>query len=335
MINSSNDIDLSSKNTFRIKAYAKRWIEYNSIDDLRALFKQKTFDSPWMHIGAGSNLLFTADFNGTLLHSAIDTISDKKEFGDRVILSVGSGVVVDNLIDYAIANNLWGLENLTMIPGEVGSAAVQNVGAYGVEFGQLVRNVNAYDTLTDEFITIPCERCEYAYRNSLFKTDKRYIIVGVEIELTKAPSPNRSYAALKTLPETASIQEIRDAINAMRSSKLPDVTTIGSAGSFFKNPVVTTEQFNEIINRSGITPSYFKVIENDREAIKISAASLIDNCGLKGASIGDAYVWEKQPLVIANRGHATAKDIIALEKKIQQCVNEKFGVELQPEVEHI
>lgn len=337
MIKIDQNIDLSNKNTFRIKVQAANWINYDDPNDLKELYSEGLFQNKWMHIGEGSNILFLEDFDGAILHSHIEKIEIESIDSKNALLTVGSGISLDKLIDFSISNNLWGIENLTMIPGTVGAAAVQNVGAYGVEFGQLVNSVTAFDTTTGQFETIRAADCDYGYRQSLFKTAKHLIVVEVKLSLRTTATPTLTYAGLQNRVNQESTQtDIRNAINEMRLAKLPSIEMIGSAGSYFKNPIVTTEMFKRAVEMSGITPSNFMVYDtNGTSLVKVSAASLIDACGLKGHCVGDAQVWEKQPLVIVNKDNASPSDIIRLENEIRLAVMSKFGIDLQPEVEHI
>lgn len=318
-----------------MKVSCRTFVEYSNSAELQAL----DFDSlpkPWLHIGGGSNLLFTGDFPGTVFHSAIRYIKYVDMGLDEVLLTVGAGVVLDELVKETCGYGLWGLENLSLIPGEVGAAAVQNVGAYGVEVKDVVAGVVCFDLQTREKRIFKTPDCGYGYRDSIFKHEKgRYIVTSVLFRLSRKFSPKLEYKGLKeslTGRETLSPADVRDAVIGLRRAKLPDPDEIGSAGSFFKNPVIGGAQFARLVQDYDSVPHFVL----DGGFVKVPAAWMIEQCGMKGASVGGAAVYDRQPLVIVNAsGNASAGDVLSLEAKIVEAVKEKFGVELQPEVEHI
>lgn len=339
MITTLYDINLRPFNTFRISASCSRFIEYTSIDDIPAVVASLSDKECFLNIGAGSNMLFTSDYMGTILHSKILDVSMSCADSDYILVKAGSGVTMDELIEQCSNSGVWGMENLSGIPGEVGAAAVQNVGAYGVEACDIIDTIECYDIVGQRFVRFNVSQCGYAYRHSMFKLPEnkyRYIISSVTFRLYAKHSPKIEYGSLKNEfsdsdIETLTPRQVRDAIIKVRNSKLPLVDEIGSAGSFFKNPVVSKELFNEIKGKNPDIPFY-----NAENGIKIPAAWLIDQCGFKGFKHGGAAVWHKQPLVIVNNsGQATSSDIIELENIIIDKVKSKFGVELSPEVEHI
>ena len=331
-----DNYDLSAHNTFGLKAVCASFIEYDDVADLVAMdFGKMT--SPVMHIGGGSNLLFTGDFPGTVLHSAIRYINTLEEQGDDVLLEVGAGVSFDQFVDWTCRASLWGAENLSAIPGEVGASAVQNIGAYGVEVKDIIERVNCFDTVSSCFVSFGARECRYGYRDSIFKhpgVKGRYIVTSVLFRLSRKVSLKLEYGGLRrAFEDTDSLgpSDIRNAVMRIRAEKLPDPSEIGSAGSFFKNPVVDKEFFTIIAAQYPDVPHYFQT-----DGVKIPAAWMIERCGLKGACAGGAAVYEKQPLVIVNAGgKAVAEDILALENRIISAVKERFGVTLHPEVEHI
>ena len=388
--------DLTKMNTFGMKVKARCFIEYDSVADLVDI-EFEELARPVLHIGGGSNLLFTDDFKGTVLHSKIDFIEILHE-GPEVLVSVGAGVVFDDFCAWAAKEGLWGVENLSYIPGEVGASAVQNIGAYGVEVKDVIRRVYCYDTVEEEFVSFGVEECEYAYRDSVFKDPEvkgRYIVTHVVFALSREPRPRLEYGHLKeavsaslsgdpriepsvlTHPlagggmssesnaETASRltpMMVRKVIIKIRKEKLPEPSVVGSAGSFFKNPVISREHFERIeaAAKAECGPDYkvpHYIIETEpspchpepsachpersegsspEQLIKVPAAWMIEQCGWKGRRSGGAAVWEKQPLVIVNyTGEAYPEEIVGLEKRIIASVKAKFGVELHPEVEHI
>ncbi|MGN0198665.1 MAG: UDP-N-acetylmuramate dehydrogenase [Candidatus Cryptobacteroides sp.] len=299
------------------------------------------------HIGGGSNLLFTGDFPGTVLHSAIRHIDVISDSDDEVLVRVGSGVEFDKLCEWAAGRSLWGPENLSHIPGEAGAAAVQNIGAYGVEAKDIIREVRAFDLVSRKFLTFSVEECNYGYRDSFFKSPEgkdRYIITGIVFAFRRNGSPILEYGNLReTLLSRCPCptpSDVREAIISIRRTKLPEVGEVGSAGSFFKNPVVSREVFGNVVRISGrdeaSVPHYPVPGPGEEPWVKIPAAWLIDQCGWKGAVRGGAGVWPSQPLVIINAsGEASPEEILALEECIRMSVSDRFGIVLSPEVEHI
>jgi UDP-N-acetylmuramate dehydrogenase len=330
-----DNFDLSSSNTFGMKVRCAHWVSYNCVEGL--LQALKLIDRRrFLHIGGGSNLLFTRNFDGFILHSDIKSYSIINETDTHVFVNVGSGVVFDDLIADMCAKNFWGIENLSAIPGEAGAAAVQNIGAYGVEAKDVITQVECVDIDTGKIVTFDNSECKYAYRDSLFKHEKnRYIVVSVTIKLSKIAQPRLDYGNLAAVVgnENVSPLTVRNAVRAIRDKKLPSPDKIGSAGSFFKNPIIDKTAFDhasELSHRNDI-PFY-----NVGDCFKIPAAWLIEQCGWKGKTHGGAAVWHLQPLVIVNNSHnALPSDIIALENDIIKSVHDKFGIVLQPEVEHI
>ena len=359
--------DLSNQNTFRMKVKAALYIEYDNVEELQSL-DLKALPQPVFHMGAGSNLLFTKDFPGTILHSNIKFIKYVDMGLDEVLLTVGSGVVFDDLIANVAGNGLWGMENLSLIPGEVGAAAVQNIGAYGVEAKDVISGVVCLDTKDWTKTVFKVGECAYGYRDSRFKHERgRYIITSVLFRVTRKYCPKLDYGGVRAALEGRDLQaltpmNVRDAIIGIRNAKLPDPAQIGSAGSFFKNPVISREHFERIVaaecppsaTGKGPVPCPEKGgpdtgIARPQNAhadiphydlpdgtIKVPAAWLIDQCGFRGKVLGGAQVYEKQPLVIVNAsGSASPKDILALENQIIAKVKEKYDIDLHPEVDHI
>ena len=342
-----DNYSLKGHNTFGMDVKCAKYIQYSSVSELESI----DFDSlpkPIKHIGGGSNLLFTGDFPGTILHSGIKTIKYVDMGLEEVPVMVGSGVVVDEFIAETCGYGLWGMENLSLIPGEMGAAAVQNIGAYGVEFKDVVSGVVCYDIKERKKVKFSVQECAYAYRDSMFKhAEGRYVITSLLVRLSRAYKPRLEYKGVREAlgigptdnPADLTPMQIRDAIIGVRNAKLPDPAQIGSAGSFFMNPIISPMQFAHIIDVAraewgpDVTVPHFIL---DGGFVKVPAAWLIDRCGLKGISEGGAAVYEKQPLVIVNAsGSATFADVLAVEKRVISSVEEKFGVTLRPEVEHI
>lgn len=337
---------LKAHNTFGMDVTADCYIEYETRPDLLQIVKMANrgdIPRPLLHIGGGSNLLFTKDFHGTVLRSRIMGI-DRIDNGST--LKVGAGVVWEDLCDFCAKEGIWGIENLSIIPGEVGGAVAQNIGAYGVEIKDVVQSVEAFSLLTGEKRIFSNAECRFGYRDSIFKTEfSDWAIVTATLALSYNPNPNIEYGELRKViaryhhrkdPQTVDIRyvtqmDIREAIIEIRSSKLPDPAELGSAGSFFKNPIVSESTYERIAAAHPDAPRY----PQPDGSIKLSAAWLIDKCGWKGVSLKGARCYEKQPLVIVNSGNATASDIMELAKDIQESVRNEFGVDLKPEVKYI
>ncbi len=340
MITTIDNFDLTDRNTFAMRVKCKRFIEYDDAADLPEIISS-IGEMPMFHIGEGSNLLFTGDFPGAILHSKIKSIDILSNCDGKVTIRVGSGVKMDDLIKDCCDKELWGLENLSGIPGEVGASAVQNVGAYGVEACDCIVAVHAFDIKESQYLTFTTSECQYGYRDSLFKrpTHKgRYIIHSVDFQLSHLPVPVLRYPTLNEKFKNVSAVrlkpgDLRKAVMETRDQKLPDPAVTPSAGSFFKNPIVSQSQFNSILrteNRDSI-PHY--PVE---DMIKIPAAWLIDQCGWKGKTEGNVAVWHLQPLVIVNpERKATPQEVISLESQIIDSVKSRFDITLSPEVEHI
>lgn len=350
MIKQLHDFSLVSLNTFGMRVRAAEFIEYDSMADFFDI-EFESLPEPLLHIGGGSNLLFTGDFPGTVLHSAIKFITPLDDCcPDGIRVSVGAGVCFDDFCSWAASQCLWGVENLSHIPGEVGAAAVQNIGAYGVEVKDIIETVYCYDLEEEEFVHFDVSECAYGYRDSFFKKEEvkgRYIVTHVIFRLTKTYSPRLDYGHLKEAVENAASESsgaitpelVRNVVISIRKSKLPDVSDLGSAGSFFKNPVVAYDVFEAVdkyakekYGNDYKTPHY----DAGDGLVKIPAAWLIEQCGWKGYSEGNVGVYEKQPLVIVNKtGKARPSEIIALENKIMDSVEDTFSIRLSPEVEHV
>lgn len=340
MITVFPDFDLRHNNTFRMDARCRRWIEYTDPNDLPAVFADSSLLKP-KSIGAGSNLLFTQNYDGDLLHSRVMDMEVTPLEDDSVYVRAGAGMVMDNLIEYCAERGYWGLENLSGIPGEVGASAVQNVGAYGVEAKDCIESVECFDTFTRTFRSFGPSECNYGYRTSRFKTGDdadRYIVCYVVFRVYSDFLAKLDYGHLRESLKNdhPTPMDVREAVIAMRTAKLPDVDKIGSAGSFFKNPLLTTSEFAALKERAVSIFGQEISIPNYREGdrIKVPAAWLIDKSGLKGYRNKDAGVWEKQPLVIVNlTGKATAKEIIEVKDHVIDTVRGKFDIVLSPEVE--
>ena len=375
--------DLSAQNTFGMKVSCRLYVEVTEPEDLLTL-DLDALPQPLFVMGGGSNLLFTGDFPGTVLHMGNRFLhpsgvrNDKtdvipSEAKESVLVRVSAGVVFDDFCAWAAAQGLWGPENLSLIPGEVGASAVQNIGAYGVEAKDIIDTVHAFDRQERRFVDIPGADCGYGYRTSRFKTDwkGRYIITAVTFRLSTVPQPKLDYGGVRKALEARFLhpsgvrndktdvipseakesnvvmpdlighltpQMIRETVIGIREQKLPDPKETGSAGSFFCNPVIDREHFERIvaIAKAENGPEYEVPHYDVGEKVKVPAAWMIDQCGFKGMRLGGAQVYPKQPLVIVNAtGAATPEEIIALEQRVIGTIKDKYGIELHPEVEHV
>lgn len=335
------DKDLTDQTTFRVPAKSRIYAEYDSEKDLLALSRTPEFmNNEFLHIGSGSNLLFLTPFKGIALHSAIKGISSYRKDDETTYVIAGAGEKWTDLVDFCISNGIAGLENMAGIPGEVGASAVQNVGAYGAEAGDFIHSVECFDVDSRKTIVLKNEQCRFGYRDSVFKNEAKgqLIVLRVSYRLRNDNhARNLSYRPLKefaeTLGRTPTIRELAEEVIRLRDSKLPDPILIGSAGSFFKNPEPSAYFFQEEIKPRGFDiPSH----PSDKEGrVKLHAAWLIDHAGLKGARVGGAEVWPKQPLVIANTGGATGREVAELAAHVVDTVKMKFGIDLEPEVNYI
>ena len=376
--------DLSAQNTFGMKVSCRLYVEVTDPEDLLTL-DFNALPQPLFVMGGGSNLLFTGDFPGTVLRMANQGRSVMPGSTGHLVVRIAAGVVFDDFCAWAAAEGLWGPENLSLIPGEVGASAVQNIGAYGVEAKDIIDTVHAFDRKERRFVDIPGADCGYGYRTSRFKTawKGRYVITAVTFRLSTIPQPKLDYGGVRkaierriegmgsetyatlglleggahlwegrrsqsdrrvsdpipSIPdENLTPQFIRDTIIGIREQKLPDPKEIGSAGSFFCNPVIEREHFERIVSiaKAENGPDYEVPHYDVGEKVKVPAAWMIDQCGFKGMRLGGAQVYPKQPLVIVNAtGAATPEEIVALERRVIDTIKQKYGIELHPEVEHV
>ena len=337
-------------NTFGIDARCTRLLEFSSVDELRNHWQEiaeARRQGKLLIIGRGSNLLPTGDYDGLVVRSRImgrSLIAPDK-------IEVGSGETVDEIIAWSIAQGLYGMENLSLIPGEVGASAVQNIGAYGVEAKDFIVSLHALDIETGEIVEITNAECEYGYRQSRFKKDwkNRFVITDVTYQLSTTFTPHLDYGNIRKVLEEKGIscnvedgqlsaQLLRDTIIDIRNAKLPDYEEEGNAGSFFMNPIVSKEKFEELIAKYPNMP-YYPITTPTPSlgragewAVKLPAGWLIDQCGWKGKTLGRAGVHDKQALVLVNKGGATGEEVVALCRQVQKDVLERFGVEIHPEV---
>lgn len=342
-MNTKTHYSLYEHNTFHFDVCADTFVEYDSVEELcRYIQLNRSYinsHSPLLHIGEGSNLLFLHDFKGVVLHSCIKTIQRLSERKNVIVLRVGSGMKWDDFVAYCTINGFCGLENLSGIPGEVGASAVQNIGAYGVEAADYIFRVEAVDLQTGKKRIFLKKDCQYAYRSSIFKTKYkgRYAITHVHYKLNKRFIPQLEYKALKSVlagkysMRKLTASDIRKEVIHLRDSKLPDPKIYGNAGSFFMNPVVAKEKYQDLCKKYELVPFY----PIDESTVKIPAAWLIEKCGWKGKKSGTVGVYENQPLVLVHYGEGTGRDVVNLAEEIKGSVLREFGIELVPEVNYI
>lgn len=337
-MNIQENYSLLPHNTFGMDVKASAFIEYASIEELQEVLERYVCQADkWLHIGGGSNLLFTEDYQGVILHSAIKGYEVMDETEDEVFVRVGAGEIWDDFVAYAVSHEWYGAENMSLIPGEVGASAVQNIGAYGSEAKDLIVTVEAIEVATAQVRIFEQTDCKYAYRESIFKKELKgkYIVTQVVYRLKKKPVFSLEYGNVKAELEKAggeiTLSRVRDVIIRIREAKLPDPKVQGNAGSFFMNPIVPRAVYVSLQVSYPDMPCY----EIDAERVKIPAAWLIDRCGWKGKRLGNAGVHSRQALVLVNCGNATGKEIIALSQEIQKTVFDTFGVNIYPEVNFI
>lgn len=329
------EVDIADYNTMGVAANVRYFAEVNSIEEVKAAITfSRNEHLPMYFLGGGSNVLFIDDYDGLLVLMNIKGKEIMEENDEKVLLKVGAGENWHELVMYCVEEGWGGIENLSLIPGSVGAAPIQNIGAYGVELDQVFVSLEAIEISSGNRKTFSKEECRFGYRDSIFKNELKgkYVITSVVIELKKNPEINTSYRALSdalsdkhiTKP---TIQDVSNTVIEIRQSKLPDPEEIGNTGSFFKNPVISKERFEPLHKEYPEIPHY-----PADEEIKIPAAWLIDQCGWKGKRFGDAGVHKMQALVIVNYGNATGTEIWDLAQKIQHSVKETFGIALSPEV---
>lgn len=330
-----SNFNLKAYNTFGIEATCRRFIEIEKADEVTPLVCSLTSeDLPLLIIGGGSNLLLTGDFEGTVIKSAIKGVESTSEDG-HVFLRCGSGETWDDIVRHCVDHGWYGMENLSLIPGDVGATAVQNIGAYGSEVCDLIWSIEAVEMVTGLKVTIDPKDCDYAYRDSRFKHEwkNKYFITAVTYRLSETFNPVLDYGNIRdelrrfeiTKPTAA---QLRQVIIDIRNAKLPDVKVEGNAGSFFVNPVISREKYLQLQAEYPQMPHY--TIDEEHE--KVPAGWLIERCGWKGRSLGNAGVHDRQALVLVNRGGATGEEVLALSKAIKADVLARFGIEINTEV---
>ena len=327
------NLGLKHRNSFGLDSKAELAYEITSADQLPALMKELGDKKlAWRVLGGGSNVILPESLPGATLLNNILSHEIIRSDEENSWLSVGAGVNWHELVSWTLEHNLPGLENLALIPGTVGAAPIQNIGAYGVEVGEYIDSIEAFDSVAHAFVTLPQKACQFAYRDSYFKQNpNRFIVTKVVFKIPKSWQARLQYADLaKRFSETnssPSAKQIFDAVCTIRSSKLPDPKVIGNAGSFFQNPIVSIEQSEQLSKQFPNLVSY----ADSNGKRKLAAGWLIDQCGFKGKRVGPVGVYEKQALVLVNHGGGTSTDILNLAKSIQEEVLSKFGVQLEIE----
>ena len=326
---------LLAHNTFGIDATCNRFLEYESVEDAHRIAAMLDATKPLLIIGCGSNLLLTADFDGTVVHSAVKGVEVVSDAADDVLVRVGSGENWDKFVELCIERGWYGAENLSLIPGDVGASAVQNIGAYGAEVGQLIECVEAVRLSDGELVTIPAADCQYGYRKSRFKEDWKngYLITHVVYRLSHTFVAHLDYGNIRQKLVERAIEkptptQLRQVIIEIRREKLPDPQVEGNAGSFFVNPVVSRQKYEQLAACYPMMPHY--TVDQNHE--KVPAGWLIEQCGWKGRTMGRAAVHSRQALVLVNRGGATGAEVVSLCRQICNDVALKFGIEIKPEV---
>ena len=325
--------NIKNKTTFKIDTSVKEWISFENQDELQTFIRQRSLKEELHFVmGGGSNVLFVKDYDGLIIHLDFQEIDFLEETQNYVYVKVGAGVIWDKFVQYCVEKDYWGVENLSLIPGTVGASPVQNIGAYGVEAQDVIFDVRAVNKQTGELRIFSYEECQFDYRDSFFKKETRqeWIVSEVVFRLAKDPLYHLSYGPLaeRFKDKKPSLREIRDAIIEIRESKLPDPEEIGNAGSFFKNPIVDIEVNNRLMQDYPQMPYYLV----DIDKAKLAAAWLIEQAGWKAYSDGEVGVYDKQALVLINKGNAKGEDVFRLSEKIIDSVKEQFSVILEREV---
>ena len=331
-----SDVDLQPYNTLQVSATASSFAEITSSEQLQDILRHpQTNNQPVLVLGGGSNILFADDFNGLVLHVEIEGKEVVKETDEHVWLKIGAGENWHQAVRYCVEKGWGGIENLSLIPGTVGAAPIQNIGAYGVELEEVFEWLEAVAIETGEVRRFYHDDCRFGYRDSIFKNDLKgkYLVTQVVLKLSKSPDLNTSYGAIRTeLDKRAisnpNIKDISDVVIDIRNNKLPNPETLGNAGSFFKNPVVNNKVYDRIKEDYPAAPGY----PMPKGQTKVPAGWLIEEAGWKGKVIGNTGTYKQQALVIVNHGGATGQEILTLAERIQTSVADQFGIELVPEV---
>lgn len=333
----SENQNLKDYNTFGMEVFARRFLQIENAGEVPALITEYLHQEPFYILGGGSNTLFTKDFDGSIVHPVFTGIEVVEQAWDAVVLRVAAGEPWDNLIQYCIRHELFGIENLTGIPGWVGSAPVQNIGAYGVEVKDTILKVEGYVISTGKSLTLSNAECRFAYRNSIFKQELKhnFIITHIWFQLSKKKHFTLSYQGLaKALEERElplTLHSVSDCVRKIRDTKLPDPKIVGNGGSFFKNPVIPEEKYRELQTNFPDLVAY----DAPDGLKKLSAGQLIEKAGWKGKRMGNAGTWKNQALVLVNYGGATPKEVLEVAETIIHDVNSLFDITLEMEINRI
>ena len=328
------NIYLRDYNSFAVQAVASQFVDIQDERQLVDLYNSGIFKNRFFVLGGGSNVLFTTDFEGTIIKISSKGIQHFIE-GSNIYITAAGGEVWNDLVWYAVDHDFPGMENMALIPGTVGASPIQNIGAYGAELMDVMYTCRAFDTLTGEFKTFNNKECGFSYRESIFKSKYRgrYIIVSVTYKLSLHTKRNTSYGAIET--ELAkrgilnpTIKDIAEVVSHIRVEKLPDPSTIGNAGSFFKNPIISNTQLEALKHSHPNIVNY----PIDAQTSKVAAGWLIEYCGWKGKEIGEVAIWKNQALVITNKGNATGNEIFQVSQQIIDSVFDIFDIKLEREV---
>ncbi|GAA4784727.1 UDP-N-acetylmuramate dehydrogenase [Olivibacter ginsenosidimutans] len=328
-------VSLKDYNTFGIEAIARQFVQIRQEQDLEELFAQQVFEKEQLlFLGGGSNMLFVHDYEGLVVHMNMRGITHEiKE--DGVVVLAKAGELWNDVVNYCVAHGFGGIENLSLIPGTAGAAPVQNIGAYGVELKDVFQSCKAFDIANGIFTTFDKNDCAFGYRESIFKGKYkgRYLITEINLLLSRQSEVNTRYGAIQEELErrritSPTIRDVAEVVSAIRVEKLPDPSTIGNAGSFFKNPIVSVDTFNRLVSNF-VDIVYFPFGQNQ---FKLAAGWLIEKCGWKGKTVGNTGTWKNQALVLVNHGNSTGLEIYELSEKIIESVQERFGITLEREV---
>ncbi|MCC8088373.1 MAG: UDP-N-acetylmuramate dehydrogenase [Rikenellaceae bacterium] len=327
------DKNLKNLNTFGINASASNYAEFRTLDELRKLFDyQRTNDLQWYILGGGSNILFTEDYQGLIIHPVCSDIMTTHTEGDKIYVQADAGTVWDDLVGFAVEHGLWGIENLYGIPGLVGSSPIQNIGAYGVEAKDCIHSVKFYDKEKNKIFDLSASECKFGYRDSIFKNELKGkgVILSVTYCLSTKENPRLDYGDLRHEAENngkLTLKGISEAVITIRNGKLPDPKILGNSGSFFKNPVVNRVRAEELKKIHPDIPVY-----PHGDNVKLAAGWLIDKAGWKGRRINDAGVHDKQALVLVNYGRSSGKEILELAESIKKDIKTIFYIDMETEV---
>jgi UDP-N-acetylmuramate dehydrogenase len=332
MVQTQQNINLKTYHTFGFESVAQQFTEVRSMDDIRQLIEKGVFEAPFYLLGGGSNTLFMEVVESHVVCPIFKGIDIVERTSDHVCVDVGASVVWDDFVAYCVNNGFGGVENLSLIPGHVGASPVQNIGAYGVEACDAIEHVEALDLRDGHVIHLTNADCRFGYRDSIFKHELRgmALVTSVRFKLSLQPHFRLDYGHLADAVKSrgaVTLQSIRETIIDIRQAKLPDPVEVGNAGSFFKNPVVDAAMASVIRQRYDKMPEYASA-----DGVKIPAGWLIEQCGWKGRSLGNAGVHDKQALVLVNKGQATCSEVLALAAAIEQDVRSMFGIQLEKEV---